>query len=221
LLLVLVLTFFSAASAYANHSKGGRQSSASKDLYAASAGLNAKTSFHPASGTCVFQALTISETDGNAQAEVGLARCAGSGSIDGTCDGGYKYIEIEFSPTNYQCYQKGAFVQDHVYNASISAPAPNYTQFKGIIDGESVNAAAPFIYQSPRDTNAMGEVNGNGACPTANLTMRFGNWTKWTLSGGGVYVTGSPFQETQGSGESVCFQGGSITSTGDFSVTLY
>lgn len=225
-LIVLTFIFFSSASAFADHSKGGRESSESTDLYAASAGLNAKTDFHPVSGTCVLQALTVSEATGSHQAEVGLARCSGTNaSIDGTCNGGHKYIEIEFTSTSYSCYQKGTFVEDHSYPASISASAGSgYNDFKGIIDGESVSQASPFINGTNRSTRGMAEVNGNGKCPNGtmtNFTMHFSNWTKWTLGGGGVYVTGTPFQEVDPPGESVCFSGGSINSTGDFDVTLY
>lgn len=213
----IVVCASSAALADAYHRKGGRQSNPSTDLYAASAGLNAKTGFGPTNGGCVVQALTVSELTGSHQTEVGLARCNNQ-HVDGTCAGGYKYIEIELNATSYQCYQKGAFVDNHIYPGSVSSSAgDSYTSFKGVIDGETVSFTSPFGYQSNRDSNAMGEALGNAGCSTStSVTMAFTNWTKYTLSGGGAYLTGNPFMEG-----TICFQGGTIDSTGDFSVTLY
>jgi hypothetical protein len=183
------------------------------DLLGASAYIEGN-SFNAPNHSCVLYGLVLVDESGTSswtQVETGVVECTNL-TIDGTCTSGHGFAET-YQAGTYTCWQGDAFSHATAYAADIERYGASTVI--GTILGTSASAYG-YLDGHVIVTDAWGEVSGGSTCPSS-AGGSFLSWQKLRSSTGWTYVTG-------GSGTTKglfgpCWTLGSLSSTGDFSVS--
>jgi hypothetical protein len=183
------LTFFLigvgiSSSAFAYYQQDGRVT-ASTTAEGTAVTINGHA-FHPPDGACYLFGNLLYDIASKRQVEVGLVRCKGAITVDGTCSDLHGFAE-RYDGANYYCNQGGTFALDTGYNSIVSRNSGS--TIGGNIVGTSISQSG-FSTTDSVSAYAWGEATGTvKGCSAGEILGYFTNWQKlnvgssWSIVG--------------------------------------